>query len=81
MDFRPKNEQKAKMFHVKHFRRPFVEKNCTFDMGELWKTPLELNCANSGDAVTIIKDDSNRQSRQPDVPGLGNGRLGLRSAC
>jgi hypothetical protein len=36
---RRKYEWKAKMFHVKHFRRPFVGKFCTVDRGGLWKTP------------------------------------------
>ena len=81
MDLRPKNERKAKMFHVKHFRLPFVGKYCTLDMGGLWKTPLELNCAKSGDALTIMKDDWYRQSHRPDLRRLGSGRPGLRSAC
>src|ERR1700689_2439134 len=28
------------MFHVKHFRRPFVGKNCTVDTGTLRNTPV-----------------------------------------
>jgi hypothetical protein len=53
MDSRRKNERMAKMFQVKHFRHPFVEKDCILDTGGLWKTPLIVNCVKSGGAVTI----------------------------
>jgi hypothetical protein len=35
-----KYEWTAKMFHVKHFRRPFVGKSCTVDKSGLRKTPV-----------------------------------------
>jgi hypothetical protein len=35
-----KYEWTAKMFHVKHFRRPFVGKFCTVDKSGLRETPV-----------------------------------------
>jgi hypothetical protein len=85
-----KNEDWAKMFHVKHFRRPFVEKSCTLDASPSRTPPRQQMRAGAGalsthtDASALatrnVSDDSCVKSRLQN-PVFGEPRLAFEYIC